>query len=177
VTAVRACRSVPAAVLLVAGLCGCSPRPGPVPVEPVSSPPVTALSPVTPLPPVHCASSLEAGPLPEWARGGFTGDGSSFRHVEGLRGAVVGVVFGDPLTAPPRPSRANKILWVPRERTTSRLEIDAQLEGTGPVVTRDVGFGGGQSIVDLPSPGCWRMTLRWGDQVTDTVDLRYVAAR
>ena len=110
-----------------------------------------------------------------WARGGFTGDGSSFRHVEGLRGEAVGVVFGYPLTSPPRPSRANKILWVAQTRTAGRLTIEAQLGGSGPVVTRDVGFGGGQSVIDLPKPGCWRMTLRWDDRRTDTVDLPYVA--
>lgn len=129
------------------------------------------------LPPVRCASSIKTGPLPGWARRGFSDDGSSFRHVEGLRGAVVGVVFGYPLTSPPRPSRTNKILWVARSRTSGRLTIDAQLQGTGLIVTREVGFGGGQSIVDLPTPGCWRLTLRWDDHLTDTVDLPYEAFR
>jgi hypothetical protein len=30
-------------------------------------------------------------------------------------------------------------------------------------------------VIDLPKPGCWRMTLRWDDRSTDTVDLPYVA--
>lgn len=89
----------------------------------------------------------------------------------------MGVVFGYPLSAPPRPSRQNKILWVARNPTSGRLAIDAQLDGTGPVVSREVGFGGGRSILDLPAAGCWRLTLRWGAQLTDTVDLPYEATR
>ena len=129
------------------------------------------------LPAVDCSASLRTGPLPSWARDGFTGDGSSYRHVEGLGRTVVGVVFGYPLSSPPRPSRENKILWVARNPTSGRLAVDAQLDGTGPVVSREVGFGGGQSIIDLPAPGCWRMTLRWDGQLTDTVDLPYEPAR
>jgi len=162
-----------AVLVVLAGLSGCTARPDPAPVgttEPAQSPTVLA-----DLPPLDCASSVKTGPLPVWARDGFTGDGSSFRHVEGLRGEAVGVVFGYPLTSPPRPSRANKILWVAQTRTSGRLTIEAQLAGAGPVVTRDVGFGGGQSVIDLPEPGCWRLTLRWDDRLTDTVDLPYVA--
>ena len=131
----------------------------------------------TSLPPADCTTSIQSGPLPLWARDGFRGDGASYRHVEGLKGAVVGVVFGYPLSSPPRPSRDNKILWVARDPSGGRLAIDAQLDGTGPVVTREVGFGGGQSIVDLPTAGCWRMTLRWDGRLTDTVDLPYASPR
>jgi hypothetical protein len=94
-----------------------------------------------------------------WARNGFGGDGSSFRHVEGLRGTVIGVVFGYPLTSPPRQSRKNKILWVAHEPQAGPLHIRAQLDGVGTIVNREIGFGGGQSIIDLPRPGCWRLTL------------------
>ena len=129
------------------------------------------------LPGVDCASSVRTGPLPEWARGGFTDDGSSFRHVEGLRGSVVGVLFGYPLTYPPRPDRANKILWVARDRVAGRIAISARLDGSGRPVEREVGFGGGQSIIDLPRAGCWRLTLTWGDDLTDVVDVPYLSPR
>jgi hypothetical protein len=32
--------------------------------------------------------------------------------------------------------------------------------------------GPGPSIVDLPSPGCWALTLRWSGHV-DHLDLEY----
>lgn len=86
---------------------------------------------------------------------------------------MIGVLFGYPLTSPPRPSQSNKILWVAHDPASGRLDIDAQLGGSGPVLERTVGFGGGQSIIDLPSPGCWRLTLHWGENLTDVVDLPY----
>ncbi len=162
-----------ALALLVAALCSCTAKPvlEPAPDPPAVSPDPPAVSPK--LPAVDCASSVQTGPLPPWARSGFSGDGSSFRHAEGLGGAVVGVVFGYPLASPPRPSRQNKILWVAKDPQSGPLHIRAQLDGSGPVVEREVGFGGGQSIIDLPSPGCWRLTLAWGKTMTDAVDLPY----
>lgn len=165
---IRLHRAVIAGACLVPALCGCtagSVSPGRPPVEPPTS--TAAL-------PVDCSTSVRSGLLPEWAREEFVDGGGSFKHVEGQRHAIVGVVFGYPLTSPARESRQNKILWIAHDTATGRLEIDARLEGAGPVVRREVGFGGGQSIIDLPQPGCWRMTLHWGAQVTDTVDLPYV---
>jgi hypothetical protein len=151
------------AALLSAALCSCAAAPGPAPTP---SP--------TPLPAADCANSVRTGPLPEWARAGFSDDGRSFRHVEGLHGFVVGVLFGYPLSSPARPGRLNKILWVAHDPASGRLGINAQLDGSGPVIERTVGFGGGQSIIDLPSPGCWRLTLHWGDNLADVVDLPYL---
>jgi hypothetical protein len=164
--------------LLLLCACGASPTPTPTPTSnPASVPAARPAAPATSaaLPPVDCASEVRDSPLPVWARGGFSDDGSSIRHVEGLRGAIVGVLFGDPLSAPPRPDRANKILWVARDAPAGeRIKIRARLEDSGPVVEREVGFGGGQSIVDLPRAGCWRLTLTWGEDLTDVVDLAYV---
>jgi hypothetical protein len=162
----RAPRWLLTPLLLVAALCGCTPEPV---LEPEPNPPTVS----TDLPAVDCARSVRTGALPSWAQRDFRDDGSSFRHVEGLRGAVVGVVFGYPLTSPPRPTRQNKILWVAQEPQSGPLHIRAQLDGSGPVVEREVGFGGGQSIIDLPGPGCWRLTLIWGESMTDAVDLPY----
>jgi hypothetical protein len=39
-------------------------------------------------------------------------------------------------------------------------------------VQRTVAGGPGPSIVDLPAPGCWRLTLRWAGRA-DQVDLAY----
>ncbi|MEJ7648276.1 MAG: hypothetical protein WKF57_04370 [Nakamurella sp.] len=88
------------------------------------------------------------------------------------------MLFGYPLTVPKRANRDNKILWVSRLPVDGRgLSIDAQLNGVDAVIHREVGFGGGQSIIDLPRPGCWRLTLRWGGGLVDVVDVPYEAAK
>ena len=62
----------------------------------------------------------------------------------------------------------------------TRFRISAQLmSGATPIgapVTRRLTGGPGPSIVDLPAPGCWRLTLRWSRSV-DSLDLRYAASR
>ena len=163
-------------LLLGTALSACSASPDPTP-SPSAPLPTAATATAPALPGVDCTASLRTGPLPVWARGGFSDQGASFRHVEGLHGRVVGVLFGYPLSSPPRPDRANKILWVAQEHGTGRLVVSARLDGTGPPVVREVGFGGGQSVVDLPAPGCWRATVTWGDDLTDVVDLPYVPGR
>ena len=46
----------------------------------------------------------------------------------------------------------------------------------GAPVTRKVSGGPGPSVVNLPSPGCWRLTLSWSGRV-DSLDLRYQQRR
>jgi hypothetical protein len=46
----------------------------------------------------------------------------------------------------------------------------------GAPVTRKVSGGPGPSIVNLPSPGCWRLTLRWSGRA-DSLDLSYRGGR
>src|SRR5262245_24558898 len=71
--------------------------------------------------------------LPEWARTGFSDDGSGTPHVFGKSGDILGVIFGAPLKAPPAADRNNKILWVSRPPATvaGDLTISAKLDGTG----------------------------------------------
>jgi hypothetical protein len=89
-------------------------------------------------------------------------------------------VFAERLTVPPTPPTNNKILWVARRPPTAPddLRIEAQrMDGTdkrGEPVDRVVENGPGPSTVDLPEPGCWRLTLRWTERV-DSLDLRYRA--
>jgi len=64
--------------------------------------------------PNACASTVDTGPLPEWARAGFSGVTES----------------------------------------------------------RSVPGGPGPSIIDLPRPGCWRLTLTWPEH-NDTMALVY----
>ncbi|MFK3980620.1 hypothetical protein ACI2K4_09630 [Micromonospora sp. NPDC050397] len=119
-----------------------------------------------------CGSPVETGPLPEWARAGFTGD-SSMPHVMGDRGEIVGAIFGHPLSVSRPEGPTNKILWVSRlADPPGDLVIEASLEGSDTTETRRVSGGPGPSIIDLPQPGCWHLTLTWPGH-TDTMDLVY----
>jgi hypothetical protein len=131
---------------------------------------------VEPAPPPEppCAPDVRTGPLPEWARAGFSGDGSGVPHVPGRENAILAVVFGAPLSAPPAEGRNNKILWVSRLPVTpgDPLRITARQDGTARTADREVAGGPGPSIIDLPAAGCWRLTLSWSGH-TDTLDLAY----
>jgi hypothetical protein len=118
-----------------------------------------------------CHADVQRGVLPEWARAGFSDSEPKMPHVLGRAGEITAILFGDPLASPPRPERANKVLWVPRETplTYTRLAITArQGERT---VTRRVDLG--PSYVDLPAAGCWQLTLAWRGH-KDSLDLEYV---
>jgi hypothetical protein len=115
---------------------------------------------------------LQTGPIPVWARAGFTGNGyPPFAYSRS--GDLVAIVFGDPLTAPSAGDHNNKILWVARAGGFGNLVITGHLEGTDRTVTVDTGTSPGPSIVDMPAPGCWHLDLSWGDQ-RDSIDLRWV---
>jgi len=130
--------------------------------------------PKEPDPPHPCGSPIRTDALPTWARGGFTDDGSGSQHVYGARNEILAVLFGAPLTSPPDADRGNKILWVSRQPivTGDRLEITAELDGTGVRSAQTVPGGPGPSIVDLPRAGCWHLTLSWSGR-TDTMELTY----
>jgi hypothetical protein len=153
----------------------------------------TAASPTTPVPSTAttetsaCSYTVRQDVLPAWARAGFSDPSpSGIPFVLGDKGEILGVIFGYPLTAPPPSSgRNNKILWTASpasdDRSTDRdrsasadLKIDARLAGSTEVVHHDVPGGPGPSIIDMPRPGCWHLTLTWSNH-TDTLDLRYEA--
>jgi len=121
-----------------------------------------------------CVTKIEAGALPEWARTGFTGDGSGNPHVLSKNGDMLGVLFGNPLRATPAADHDNKILWVSKPPITmpSDFAIVASLTGTGETYRPKVDPAPGPSIIDLPRAGCWRLTLSWSGHV-DTMDLTY----
>jgi hypothetical protein len=52
------------------------------------------------------------------------------------------------------------------------LKIDARLSGLDMSFSREVAGGPGPSIIDVPQPGCWHLTLGWSGH-TDTMDLEY----
>ena len=121
-----------------------------------------------------CAPQIRTDALPTWARGGFSGDGSGLQHVLGKQGEIIAILFGAPLSSPPGEDRNNKILWVSKQRVEmgDTLKIAATLDGTTTKAEDKVDGGPGPSIIDLPQPGCWRLTLSWSGR-TDTLDLIY----
>jgi hypothetical protein len=123
--------------------------------------------------PATCRSVINREALPEWANAGFSDPGASVPFVRSTSGNVVAILLGDELAAPPRKDVSNKVLWVWRTLPTdlTSLHATARLNGTGPAVTAGLPTPAGPSGVDLPSPGCWRLTLTWPGG-SDTIDLR-----
>jgi hypothetical protein len=120
---------------------------------------------------------VDKGVLPTWARTGFSDPRPKLPHVLGERHEIAALIFGYPLRSPPTRT-SNKILWVSRRtvKPLSDLRISAQrMRGrrrAGRHVVRVVRGGPGPSIVNLPSAGCWRLTLHWSGR-TDQMDLVY----
>jgi hypothetical protein len=120
-----------------------------------------------------CRSEVRTDVLPTWARDGFSDPNPAVPHVFSSHGRMVAILFGATLSSPPAAGVNNKILWVARDGrdASAPLRLDAVRAGTTAHVRREVAVG--PSTVDLPRPGCWRITLRWGSQ-HDTIDLDYV---
>jgi hypothetical protein len=96
--------------------------------------------------------------------------------VLGRSGRIVAILFAYSLISPPPRNHNNKILWVARRANGTALRIRAQRMirsiRVGALVSRVIAGGPGPSIINLPEPECWRLTLRWAGQ-TDALDLRY----
>jgi hypothetical protein len=128
-----------------------------------------------------CRSEVRIGVLPRWARAGFSDARPRMPYELGRSGRIAMIQWG-PLSAPAAADRNNKILWVSHASTHpgSSLRILAQrMTGTsrdGAPVRRAVHGGPGPSIINLPAPGCWRLTLRWSGR-TDQLDLHYIRPR
>ncbi|HEX3978729.1 MAG TPA: hypothetical protein VHW96_20830 [Solirubrobacteraceae bacterium] len=124
-----------------------------------------------------CRSEVRIGVLPGWARAGFSEARPRMRYELGASGRIAAIPFGT-LNSPPAADHTNKILWVSHvvPRSGGSLRILAQrMTGTrrdGTPVMRVVTGGPGPSIINLPSPGCWRLTLRWSGW-SDQLDLQY----
>lgn len=154
----------------VMSVAGCTTDRSTAPAAP--SAPALAASPSPGAARTGCASPVETGPLPEWARAGFSGD-SSMPHVLGDHGDIVAAMFGHPLAVTRPDGSSNKILWVSRTPAPpGDLQIEATRDGTTAPVHRAVTGGPGPSIIDLPQAGCWRLTLTWPGH-TDTMALVY----
>jgi hypothetical protein len=119
-----------------------------------------------------CHSTVVRGVLPAWARSGFSDPEPVMPYVRSASGRVVAILFTERLTSPPRRDVANKVLWVWQTYpgNVADAHLTARLDGTGPAVTAGLPAPVGPSYVDLPSPGCWRLTMSWPGG-TDTIDL------
>ena len=130
---------------------------------------------------------IKTAVLPSWASAGFSEKEPRSRFVTSTSGAMVAIVFADPLISPARPDVGNKILWVPNtdnpaaSNSNSRsksaagdldLHISGRLEGGTATMHTTVVGGSGPSIVDVPQPGCWKFNLIWGNQ-HDTINIPY----
>ncbi len=119
----------------------------------------------------------DTGVLQEWARTGFSEREPQIPHVLGEQGQIVAILFGR-LEAPPGENTGDKVLWVAKDpvKPLSNLEITAQRVQDGRPVGkpqhRTVAGGPGPSGIDMPEPGCWRMSLRWSGR-TDRLELQY----
>jgi hypothetical protein len=133
----------------------------------------SAVAPVA-APPAVCAP-LQTGPLPDWARAGFSSPEGN-PYALSASGAMAAIVFANPLVAPADPNRANKILWVAKQTpaATDTLVINGTLQGSGLTHSVDIGTAPGPSYVDMPTPGCWQLTLTWGAN-SDTMNLLWSA--
>jgi hypothetical protein len=119
-----------------------------------------------------CAHAVVTSPLPNWARDGFSPNAYVEPHVTGTHDQIIGVLFAKPLRSPPANGHQNKILWVAKDHSAGTLKITARLAGSSQVVTRTIADGPGPSIIDMPAPGCWQLTLTWSGH-RDTVSLPY----
>jgi hypothetical protein len=137
----------------------------------------TATTPTTPTtstapPAATGCPAPRSGPLPDWARAGFSTANPGIPMVYSDNGLMLAILFGTPLTAPPAADHNNKILWVAKVGAEGAFSVDARLEGSDLRFSREIGPAPGPSIVDLPAAGCWHLDLRWG-RYTDTISLRY----
>ena len=107
---------------------------------------------------------ISPGQLPGWtADAGLPPD---VPYAVSREANVVAVLFGYPLRAGHHEDgRNNKILWEMRDpRDGKPLHLTARPPAGGAAVslTREADSGPGEiypSIVDVPTPGCWHMTL------------------
>lgn len=124
-----------------------------------------------------CRPRVLDGVLPAWARTGFSQPRPRMPYAMGQSGRIVAILWAR-LDSPPAADHTNKILWVSHVPTQlgGNLAIEAQRMVTttrlGAPVRRSVTGGPGPSIINLPAPGCWRLTLRWSGW-TDHIDLQY----
>ena len=117
---------------------------------------------------------------PVWAQGGWNaaqGQPWAVPWALGSGGHVVAFLFARELVAGTSPrvdGTNNKVLWVAKGSTANFVVEGIPPSGTQPAFT----VNGGPSIVDAPSPGCWKFHLTWGAaHAASTINLDVLPAR
>ncbi len=130
-----------------------------------------AVDPAVPF--VSACSPIRTEVLPTWARAGFTDPEPRMPVVTSKGGAMLAIIFADPLVSPAQPDVGNKILWASEAASADHpLVISGRLERGTQTMTATVDGGGGPSIIDVPAPGCWLFDLTWANH-HDTIDIPY----
>ena len=115
-------------------------------------------------------AAIHRGPMPAWTAAAWS-DSPGFRVPYALasNGAAGAFYFVRPLRAGHPTNPANKVLWIVRfPRDGHPLNITARLSTDPSQVVRTswpADSSPGEiypSYVDLPMPGCWRLSLAWG---------------
>ena len=122
---------------------------------------------------------MTKGGQPSWSSSAGSLDG--LRFVLSDQENVAGFLFAPSLRAAHPTDPSNKILWVVREpRNGQPLHITAAPDAsTNANVTYDFPDNSSPgeiypSIVDVPTPGCWRFILTWGENRAE-LSLLYAA--
>ena len=99
--------------------------------------------------------------------------------MQSAEGNAVGFLFAYPLQAG-TPANNNKILWVVRApRDGASLTIEGHPLGAAAPIEHEEASPDASpgeiypSTINMPTPGCWHLTLRWNGN-TATLDLPYV---
>ena len=129
-------------------------------------------------------TEVARGRLPVWTAPAFPNGSGTQRlipHAIGVKGDAVAFLFGAPLRAGNPSNPSNKILWIMRKpRDGSQLVITARPLGASRPRVREAwppDSSPGEiypSYLNVPSAGCWRVTVRWAGHV-DRLDLSYRA--
>ena len=130
-----------------------------------------------PATPASSCAPIRSAVLPTWARAGFSDKEPSMPFVTSKSGAMVAIIFADPLISPALPNLGNKILWVTNDDDSAGdgLHITGHLENGSATMTATVEGGPGPSLIDVPQPGCWQFDLAWGSH-RDTIDIAYATS-
>ena len=124
-------------------------------------------------------TKVTRGGQPSWTSSAGSLDG--IPYVLSNQDNVAGFLFGPSLRAGHPTNPTNKILWVVREpRNGQPLHVTAASNlSRAAIVTYDFPANSSPgeiypSIVDVPAPGCWRLTLTWSGHQAQ-LSLRYTA--
>src|SRR5215475_915773 len=176
-------------VALVVLLAGCTSHPGrPTAHATTSRPPASTPVSASRAPgngpgcgdtPISPGQPPGSDQFPDWTAD--AGLPTGIPYAVSVEANVVAVLFGYPLRAGHNDDgRNNKILWDMRDaRDGQPLLLTARPLAGGSAVNFSFPANASPgeiypSIVDVPAPGCWHMTLQWNGH-TATIDLPYSA--